>query len=55
MAKKIKVSVFDGLRGSLQEAIAFERGERVDLRVVELPDRKLERVEIRQRIRPPSL
>lgn len=38
MAKKIKVNVFDDLRGSLQDAVAFERGERVGLRVVELPD-----------------
>jgi putative transcriptional regulator len=49
MAKKIKVNVFDDLRGSLQEAIAFERGEQVDLRVVELPDppRKLRARDIR--------
>lgn len=49
MAKKIKVNVVDDLRGSLQDAIAFERGERVDLRVVELPDppRKLRARDIR--------
>ncbi len=49
MAKKIKVNVFDDLRGSLQEAIAFERGEQVDLRVAELPDppRKLRAGDIR--------
>ena len=46
---KIKVNVFDDLRGSLQDAIAFECGERVDLRVVELPDppRKLQARDIR--------
>lgn len=49
MAKKVKVNVFHDLRGSLQDAIAFERGEGVDLRVVELPDppRKLRAREIR--------
>ena len=49
MAKKIKVNVFDDLRESLQDAIAFERGEQVDLRVVELPDppRKLQARDIR--------
>ena len=49
MAKKVKVNVFDDLRGSLQDAVAFERGERIDLRVVELPDppRKLRARDIR--------
>lgn len=49
MAKKIKVNVFDDLRGSLQDAVAFERGEQVNLGVVELPDpaRKLRARDIR--------
>jgi putative transcriptional regulator len=38
MIKKIKVNVFDDLREGLQDALAFERGERVDLRVTELPN-----------------
>ena len=33
--KKIKVNVFDSLR----DALAFERGENVDLRVTEIPPR----------------
>jgi len=37
MTKKIKVEVFDDLRRSLQGALAFERGEAIDLRVTELP------------------
>ena len=37
MTKKIKVKVFDELRESLQGALAFERGEPIDLRVTELP------------------
>ena len=42
MAKKIKVKVFDELRGSLQDALAFETNRRggihdTDLRVTELP------------------
>ena len=37
MAKRIKVKVFDDLRESLQDALAFERGKSVDLRVTELP------------------
>lgn len=35
--KKKKVKVFDELRDSLQSALAFERGEAVDLRVTEFP------------------
>lgn len=35
--KKRKVKVFDDLRESLQGALAFERGEAVDLRVTEMP------------------
>ena len=37
MAKKIKVNVFDDLRAALGDAIAYERGHRVHLRVSELP------------------
>src|ERR1700745_3113373 len=42
MAKKIRLKVFDELRESLQDALAFERGQRdgirdTDLRVPELP------------------
>jgi len=49
MAKKIKVKVFDDLRGALSDALAFERGARADLRVTELPapPRKLRPREIR--------
>jgi putative transcriptional regulator len=50
MPKKIKLRVFDDLRKSLQDALAFERGQRTDLRVTELPmpPRKLRPREIRQ-------
>jgi len=50
MAKKIKVNVFDDLRESLQDAISFEAGARLDLRVTELPDppKKLRPEEIRK-------
>lgn len=37
MAKKI--NVFEELRDSLQDAIAYEHGDKLDLRVVELPHR----------------
>jgi putative transcriptional regulator len=37
MAKKIKV--FDDLRESLQDALAFEQGRKINLRVTELPPR----------------
>jgi putative transcriptional regulator len=39
MAKKIKVKVFDDMRESLQDALAFEQGREVNLRVAELPPR----------------
>jgi hypothetical protein len=35
--KKINVKAFDDLRASLEDALAFEQGRRVDLRVTELP------------------
>ena len=54
MAKKIKVKVFDELRESLQDALAFETNQRggihdTDLRVTELPPppRKLRPRDIR--------
>ena len=37
MAKKIKLNIHDDMRRSLVDAQAFERGERVDLRVTEIP------------------
>jgi len=37
MARKIKVKVFDDLRASLQDALAFEQGRAVNLRVSEIP------------------
>ena len=37
MAKKIKVNVFSDMRKSLLDAVAFERGQKVNLRVTELP------------------
>ena len=37
MPKKIRVKVFDDLREALEDALAFERGQRTDLRVTELP------------------
>jgi hypothetical protein len=36
--KKIKVRVFDDLKESLQDALAFEQGREVSLCVSELPD-----------------
>jgi putative transcriptional regulator len=37
MAKKKKVRVYDDLRASLSDALAFERGQVIDLRTTELP------------------
>jgi|SRR5579864_5391209 len=37
MAKKIKVKIYDDMRQSLSDALAFERGAKVDLRVTEIP------------------
>jgi putative transcriptional regulator len=39
MAKKIKVKVFNDLRESLQDALVFEQGGEVNLRVAKLPPR----------------
>ena len=37
MAKKIKVNIYDDMRQSLADALAYERGQKVDLRVTEIP------------------
>ena len=39
MAKKIKVNIFDDLRQAMQDALAYERGEAVNLRVTHIPPR----------------
>jgi DNA-binding transcriptional regulator YiaG len=39
MAKKIKVNIYDDMRQSLADALAYERGQKVDLRVTEIPAR----------------
>lgn len=43
MVKKIKVKVFDDLRESLQDALAFECGRALNLSVTEL-DRQSDQV-----------
>src|ERR1700693_3461478 len=50
MTKKIRVNVFDDLRQSLQDAIAFEGGAHLNLRGIELPNppTKLKPAEIRK-------
>ncbi|MGB9435493.1 MAG: helix-turn-helix domain-containing protein [Candidatus Acidiferrum sp.] len=37
MPKKIKVNIYDDMRQSLTDALSYERGQKVDLRVTELP------------------
>src|SRR5713101_7111158 len=37
MAKKIKVNIYDDMRQSLADALAYERGQPVDLRVTQIP------------------
>lgn len=37
MSKKIKVNVYDDMRQSLTDALAYERGQQIDLRVTEIP------------------
>ncbi|HEY1470287.1 MAG TPA: hypothetical protein VGF61_14685 [Candidatus Acidoferrum sp.] len=37
MAKKIKVKIFDDMRKAVRDALAYERGETVNLRVTHLP------------------
>jgi putative transcriptional regulator len=36
-SKKIKINIYDDLRQSLGDALAYERGQAVDLRVTEIP------------------
>ncbi len=50
MAKKTKVRIFDDLRQSLTDALAYERGEKVDLRVSKLaaPPKPMTPAEIRR-------
>jgi putative transcriptional regulator len=35
--KKVKVNIFEELKEAMQDALAYERGEPVNLRVTELP------------------
>jgi putative transcriptional regulator len=42
MAKKIKVNIFDDMKGALRDAAAYERGEAVNLRVTRIPSRPKE-------------
>ena len=37
MAKKTKVNIFEDMRESMRDALAFERGEALNLRVTKLP------------------
>jgi putative transcriptional regulator len=37
MAKKVKVKIFEDVRQALAEAVAWERGEKVDLRISRVP------------------
>lgn len=37
MAKKIKVNIYDDMRQSLADALVYERGQKVDLRVTQIP------------------
>jgi len=37
MAKKIKVNIYDDMRQALSVSQAYERGDKVDLRVTEIP------------------
>lgn len=37
MAKRIKVNIYDDMRQALADALAYERGQAVDLRVTTLP------------------
>jgi putative transcriptional regulator len=39
MTKKIKVKIFDDLRDSMRDALAYERGVAVNLRTTHLPSR----------------
>jgi putative transcriptional regulator len=50
MARKIKISIFEDMRGALRDAAAYERGETVNLRVTRIPapPRPISAREIRQ-------
>ncbi|MBI3662799.1 MAG: helix-turn-helix domain-containing protein [Acidobacteria bacterium] len=50
MAKRKKVKIFEELKESLESALAYERGEKVNLRVTEIPapPRRMTPQEIRQ-------
>ena len=50
MPKKRKVKIFEPLKEGLELALAYERGEKVDLRITELPEppKRLSPREIRQ-------
>ena len=37
MAKKVKVNIYEDLQRSLDDALAYERGEAIDLRVTKIP------------------
>jgi len=37
MARKIKVNIYDDVRQSLADALAYERGQKINLRVTEIP------------------
>ena len=37
MAKKTKVNIYEDMRQALADALAYERGEEVDLRVTQVP------------------
>jgi hypothetical protein len=39
MPKKIKVNIFDDMGQAMQDALAYERGEAVNLRVTHIPSR----------------
>jgi|SRR5579859_2394559 len=39
MTKKIKVNIFDDMQEALRDAVAYERGETVNLRVTRIPSR----------------
>jgi len=39
MAKKIKVNIFEDMHEALHDAVAYERGEAVNLRITKVPPR----------------
>jgi hypothetical protein len=47
MRKKTKVNIYREMRQSLADALAYERGQQVDLRVTEIPPKPLKPAEIR--------